>query len=92
MTDEPAFSLSEGGRLQSALTKFGLSGGARGRGMLIGMLLVIGWLPLVILSAAAGTAVGGVDHPLPPQGVVAGVGGGAEGLGVFGERGALEGH
>ena len=64
MMDEPAFSLSEGGRLQSALTKFGLSGGARGRGMLIGMLLVIGWLPLVILSAAAGTAVGGVDHPL----------------------------
>ncbi|HOX19418.1 MAG TPA: hypothetical protein PLI70_00700 [Gemmatimonadales bacterium] len=62
--DVPAFSLCEGGRLQSALTKSGLSGGARGRGMLIGMLLVIGWLPLVVLSAAAGTAVGGVDHPL----------------------------
>jgi hypothetical protein len=28
------------------------------------MLLVVGWLPLIFISAAAGTAVGGVDHPL----------------------------
>ena len=34
-------------------------------------------------------AVGGVDHPLPPKGVVAQVGGGVEGLLELGKGGSL---
>lgn len=64
MIDVPAFSLCEGGRLHGALTKSGLSGGARGRLLLVGLLLVLGWLPLVIFSAAGGALFGGVGHPL----------------------------
>ena len=64
MTTVPAFSLSEGGRLHATLAKLGLVGGARGRLILIGVLLAVGWAPLAYLTATAGTAVGGVDHPL----------------------------
>ena len=63
MIDVPAFSLCEGGRLHTVLAKSGLGGGARGRLLLVGFLLVIGWLPLVIFSAADGTLLGGVNHP-----------------------------
>jgi hypothetical protein len=64
MTAVPAFSLCEGGGLHSALLRSGLAGGARGRLHLLGVLLVVGWLPLIVISAAAGTALGGVEHPL----------------------------
>ena len=63
MIDVPAFSLCEGGRLHAALTKSGLSGGARSRLLLVGLLLALGWLPLVILSAVHGTLLGAADHP-----------------------------
>lgn len=64
VTDVAAFSLCEGGRLLHAvLTKSGLRGGKRGRLLLVGLLLVISWLPLVIFSAAGGALFGGVDHP-----------------------------
>lgn len=62
--DVSAFSLSEGGRLHAMLGKSGLTSGARGRLTAVGLLLAIGWLPLVIFSAADGTLLGGADHPL----------------------------
>lgn len=63
MIDVPAFSLCEGGRLYETLRRSGLAGGHRGRVLLVGVLLAVGWLPLVILSAADGTLFGGVHHP-----------------------------
>jgi hypothetical protein len=64
MTGDQAFSLCEGGRLHASLVNAGLSGGARGRLRLVGALLVVGWLPLLLITAAAGSLLGGVDHPL----------------------------
>lgn len=64
MMDVSAFSLSEGGRLHAFLGKSGLAGGARGRLTVVGFLLAIGWLPLVIFTAADGALLGGVNHPL----------------------------
>jgi len=64
MTAVPAFSLCEGGRFHQTLRKAGLTGGARGRLIFVGVLIAVGWLPLVILSATAGTVFGGVDQPL----------------------------
>jgi hypothetical protein len=63
MTAVQPFSLCEGGRLHSVLLRSGLAG-ASGRLRLLGILLVVGWLPLIVISAAAGTALGGVEHPL----------------------------
>ncbi len=63
MTNAPPFSLCEGGRFHAALTRAGLAGGPRGRIILVGVLLALGWLPLLLLSAAGGTALRGVDHP-----------------------------
>jgi len=63
MTTVPAFSLCEGGRFHDVLSKSGLTGGAGGRGRLVGLLLAVGWLPLVILSATDGTLLGDVHHP-----------------------------
>ncbi len=64
MIDVPAFSLCVGGRLHARLSKSGLARGGRGRPLLVGVLLAVGWLPLVILTAVDGVLVGGVDHPL----------------------------
>jgi len=64
MTAVPAFSLCEGGRFHETLRKAGLTGGARGRLIFVGVLIAVGWLPLVILAAAAGTFFGGANHPL----------------------------
>ncbi len=63
MNDVPPFSLCRGGRLNDWLQRAGLPDGARGKLLLLGSLVAIGWLPLLLLSAAAGTAAGGVDHP-----------------------------
>ena len=64
MSDIPAFSLCEGGRFHDRLARAGLPVGTKDRGVLALALVAIGAVPLVLLSAAAGTAVGGVDHPL----------------------------
>ncbi len=64
MSSVPPFSLCEGGRFHGVLSKAGLTGGVRGRLILVALLLAVGWLPLILLTAAAGTLTGGVDHPL----------------------------
>jgi hypothetical protein len=50
----PAFSLSEGGRIHDLLSRGGLSGGPRGRLKRVAILVIIGWLPMLLLSAFAG--------------------------------------
>ncbi len=62
MPDIPAFSLCEGGVVHQKLMAVGLAGGARGRAILVGVLLAVGWLPLLFLTWAAGTLVG-AGHP-----------------------------
>jgi hypothetical protein len=56
--------LCEGGRLHAALTRAGLAGGPRARLVFLAVLMAIGGLPLILLTAQAGTAIGGVDLPL----------------------------
>lgn len=64
MTDPATtFSLSQGGRFHSAMVRAGAAGGARGLLRFVGLLVVISWLPLVVLTARAGTALRGVDLP-----------------------------
>jgi hypothetical protein len=59
------FSLTEGGRLHAALARAGLAGGARGRFILVAVFIVLGWLPLITLTALAGaTLPGAVALPL----------------------------
>jgi len=64
MISTPPFSLCEGGRFHALLSKAGLTGGARGRLTGVALLLAIGWLPVILLTATAGTLASGVDHPL----------------------------
>lgn len=64
MISTPPFSLCEGGRFHAVLSKAGLTGGARGRLTGVALLLAIGWLPVILLTATAGTLASGVDHPL----------------------------
>jgi len=62
---EPAltFSLSQGGRFHSAMLRAGAAEGPRGLVRFVGLLVAVSWLPLVVLTARAGTALRGVDLP-----------------------------
>jgi len=53
------FSICSGGRLHATLTKLRLVGNPLG----FALLVVVGWLPLVVLSWTDGTLAHGVDHP-----------------------------
>jgi len=63
MTDRGAFSICAGGRLHEMLTRAGFAAGARRQVILVSVLLAVGLLPLLILSAVAGTAFGGAGRP-----------------------------
>ena len=57
-----AFRFCSGSRLQSLLT--GLAGDKGDRALLVAMVVAVGWLPAVALSATAGTGFRGVEIPL----------------------------
>lgn len=62
-TPAATFSLSQGGRFHSAMVRAGAAGGARGLLRFVALLVTISWLPLVVLTARAGTVVRDLDLP-----------------------------
>lgn len=60
-TPEPTpFTICEGGRLNLIFRR--LARGANARLVTVALVLIIGWLPVVVLAAIAGTVVGGPAH------------------------------